>query len=298
MADVELKSFPFDSMKVLNEESRQMEDDRVYDAQIFRDYFRKFLSNGVYFGHYKNYGENSMKVVLDNGLNIKVLKGCGIIEGADYENENDTILVLERPSNGNRIDRIVVQMNASLDTRTSKLIVKQGKGETPAELTRTDNIYEICIAEVTVKSTSNISEGDIKDTRLDKELCGVVGSLISIDGEQIYQNFKDYVETVKSDLILRNEFAMITEEVLMRQGEEFTELKINYPEGFNFNNCVVIAKMYGDSYGLFIGNNHEDFTGDFFEVNLYPTYIYAKLKFSNALSLMYAGNIKIILMKT
>lgn len=61
--EITLKSFPFDSQKVLNTSSNQMEDDRLYAAEIFREYFAKFLSNGVYYGHYKNYGENSMKVV-------------------------------------------------------------------------------------------------------------------------------------------------------------------------------------------------------------------------------------------
>lgn len=204
MADIELKSFPFDSMKVLNEESGQMEDDRLYEAQIFRDYFRKFLSNGVYFGTYKNYGENSMKVSLDTGLTIKVAKGCGIIEGVDYENESDRLITLDRPASGNRVDRIVVQMNSSLDTRMSKLIVKQGTGTTPAELVRTDNIYEICLAEVTVKSTSNIADGDIVDKRLDTNLCGIVNSLISVDGEELYQRFQEYVQSVEENIMLKN----------------------------------------------------------------------------------------------
>ncbi|MBR0428197.1 MAG: hypothetical protein IJK18_08385 [Clostridia bacterium] len=204
MADIELKSFPFDSMKVLNEQSGEMEDDRLYEAQIFRDYFRKFLSNGVYFGTYKNYGENSMKVSLDTGLTLKVAKGCGIIEGVDYENESDRLITLDRPASGNRVDRVVVQMNSSLDTRMTKLIVKQGTGTTPAELTRTDNVYEICLAEVMVKSTSNIADGDIVDTRLDTTLCGIVNSLISVDGEELYQQFQEYVQSVEENIMLKN----------------------------------------------------------------------------------------------
>lgn len=214
MADIELKSFPFDSMKVLNEESGQMEDDREYEAEIFRNYFKKFLSNGVYFGHYKNYGENSMKVVLDIGLNIKVLKGAGFIEGADFENENDKIIVLERPSTGSRIDRIVVQMNTSLDKRNTNLIVKKGNGTTPAELTRTENIYEICLAEVTVKSTTNLTEEDIVDKRLDKTLCGIVNSLISVDGEEIYQNFQDYIDEVTENLVRKDQDSVINGNVV------------------------------------------------------------------------------------
>lgn len=125
MADIILESFPFDSMEVLNQESSQMEPDRQYEAAIFRKYFKMFLSNGVYYGHYKNYGENSMRVSADGGMNIKVANGAGLIEGADFENTEERVITLERPVADTRIDRIVVQFNASLDTRATKLIVKQ-----------------------------------------------------------------------------------------------------------------------------------------------------------------------------
>lgn len=86
MANIILKSFPFDSMEKLNTETQQMEQDREYEAKIFREYFKKFLSNGVYFGSYKNYGENSLKVFVDVGMNIKIAAGAGLIEGVDFEN--------------------------------------------------------------------------------------------------------------------------------------------------------------------------------------------------------------------
>lgn len=206
MADIILESFPFDSMEVLNQESSQMEPDREYAASIFRKYFKMFLSNGVYYGHYKNYGENSMKVTSDGGMNIRVATGAGLIEGADFENTEERVINLERPITATRKDRIVVQFNASLDTRATKLIVKQGTDEnTPAELVRNENIYEICIAEVTVKSTSNITAEDIEDTRLDKNICGIVNSLISVDGEELYQQFQDYIDSVTENLVRKDE---------------------------------------------------------------------------------------------
>ncbi len=217
---VTLKSFPFDSMEVLNEESGRMEQDRLYEAEIFRKYFAKFLSNGVYFGHYKNYGDNSMKVTADGGLNIKIAKGAGIIEGADYENEEERILTLERPTSGNRIDRVVVKLDKTLATRETQLYVKQGSGTTPANLQRDENIYEICLAEVTVKSTTNIAETDIIDKRLNTDLCGVVTSLISIDGEELYQNFQDYIESIKSNLMLKNQNNVCTGKITANGGFE------------------------------------------------------------------------------
>ena len=203
--EITLKSFPFDSMDVLNSESSQMEPDRLYEADIFRKYFRKFLSNGVYFGTYKDYGENSMKVTANGGLNIKVAKGAGLIEGADFENESDRLFTLERPISGNRVDRVIVRFDTTLAIRATQLYVKQGIGTTPAELERDENIYEICLAEITVKSTTNITDADIVDKRLDSLLCGIVNSLITVDGEELYQNFQDYIDSVTQNLVRKDE---------------------------------------------------------------------------------------------
>lgn len=205
MASITLKSFPFDSQKVLNEESSQMEDDRSYEAEVFRKYFAKFLSNGVYYGHYKNYGEDGMKVSTTGGLTIKVNAGAGIIEGADFECEEDKTFTLERPTSGNRIDRVVVKLDKTLAVRETQLYIKAGTGETPATLQRDDNIYEICLAEVTVKSASNIEANDIVDKRLDKTLCGIVNSLISVDGEELYQQFQSYIDTVTENLVRKDQ---------------------------------------------------------------------------------------------
>lgn len=220
MIDIELKSFPFDSMKVLNEESGQMEGDRRYDAKTFREYFKMFLSNGVYYGNFNNYGENGLKVVLDGGLNIKVLKGMGMIEGADYQLPEDEVIALERPTAGTRIDRVVIRLDDTLATRKTFLAIKEGNATTKATLQRDDNIYEICIAEVTVKSTTNLSNADIKDTRLDKSLCGIVNSLISIDGETIYQQFQEYIDSVSSSLVRKDQDNIITGKLIVNGGIE------------------------------------------------------------------------------
>ena len=220
MAGVTLKSFPFDSMEVLNSETEQMEPDRLYEAEIFRKYFAKFLSNGVYFGEYQNYGENSMKVSADSGLNIKVAKGAGIIEGADYENESERIFTLERPSTGNRVDRVVVKLDKTLAVRETQLYIKKGTGTTPAELQRDDNVYEICLAEVTVKSTTNITANDVVDKRLNSSLCGIVNSLISVDGEELYQNFQDYIDSVTENIAFKNIANTFKEKAIFEKGIE------------------------------------------------------------------------------
>ena len=218
--EIQLESFPFDSMDVLNEESSQMEPDREYAAEVFRTYFKMFLGNGVYYGDYKNYKENSMKVTSAGGMNIKVATGAGMIEGANFENLQERVFSLNRPAAGNRVDRVVVQMNSSLEVRATKLLIKEGEGTTPATLQRDENIYEICLAEVTVKSTSNITQDDVSDKRLDKTLCGIVNSLITVDGAELYQQFQDYIDSVTENLVRKDQNSTITGKLIVQGGIE------------------------------------------------------------------------------
>lgn len=233
---VTLKSFPFDAMQT------DGVFDREYEAIVFREYFAKFLSTGVYFGTYKNYGENSLKVILDGNLSVKVLKGCGIIEGTDFELENDKVLTFVRPESGTRKDRVIIKVDNTLATRATQLYIKEGNGTIATALQRDDNIYEICIAEVTVKATANLTEADVVDTRLNKSLCGIVNSLISVDGEELYQKFVAYIDTVTEELVRKDQDIVMTGTITDEQGRglsknDFTD---TYKEKLdNLNNTVV-----------------------------------------------------------
>jgi len=243
--EITLKSFPFDTLEVLNEESGQMEPDRLYEAEVFRKYFAKFLSNGVYFGNYKNYKENSMKVTSDGGLNIKVAVGAGLIEGADFENEEERVFSLERPITGERVDRVIVKLDKTLATRETQLYVKEGNGTTAAILQRDDNIYEICLAEVTVKSTTNITPEDVVDTRLKNDICGIVNSLITVDGEELYKRFKDYIDTVTGNLVRKDQDIIIEGNIVAKtikqsdgktfSSNDFTNTYKSKLEGIEYN---------------------------------------------------------------
>ncbi len=185
MNEIELESFPFNSII----------DDREYEASIFRNYFGKFLTTGVYFGLYNDYGDYSMKVMPDNGLNVKVIKGCGLIKGTDFNLKNDTILSLQMPIGNNRNDMIVVRFDDTLEERKTKLYIKEGTTTEFAELERTIDVYEICLAKIIVKDRAlEITIDDIIDTRRDSSLCGIVTSLIDIDIQDVLDDI-----TVKKD---------------------------------------------------------------------------------------------------
>ena len=196
MNEVELESFPFDSII----------DDREYEASIFRNYFGKFLTTGVYFGKYNNYGDYSMKVVADTGLNVKVTKGCGLIKGADYNLKNDKVLPINMPIGSNRKDMIVVRLDDKLEVRKTKLYVKEGTATDFAELERTVDVYEICLAKIVVGDrVLEVTIDDITDTRRDSELCGIVTSLIDIDIQDVLDDITAKKDKFFEDLNIETE---------------------------------------------------------------------------------------------
>ena len=75
-----------------------------------------------------------------------------------------------------RIDRIVVRYDAG--ARTASLQVLQGTASstpTAPAISRTELIYDLCLAEITRPAGStSITTGQITDTRLDEALCGIV----------------------------------------------------------------------------------------------------------------------------
>ena len=75
-----------------------------------------------------------------------------------------------------RIDRIVMRYDAG--ARAASLQVLQGTASsapTAPAISRTELIYDLCLAEITRPAGStSISTGQITDTRLDEALCGIV----------------------------------------------------------------------------------------------------------------------------
>lgn len=196
MNEVELESFPFDSII----------DDREYEASIFRNYFGKFLSSGVYFGLYNNYGDYSMKVVPDTGLNVKVTKGCGLIKGADYNLKDDKVLSINMPIGSARKDMIIVRLDDKLEVRKTKLYVKEGTATDFATLERTTDVYEICLAKIVVGDrVLEITIDDIEDTRRNSELCGIVTSLIDIDIQDVLDDITAKKDKFFEDLNIETE---------------------------------------------------------------------------------------------
>lgn len=121
-------------------------------------------------------------VTAAGGLKVTVGGGRGWVHPSRFtgysitKREADTLaLPLADPSLP-RIDRIVMRYDAG--ARAASLQVLQGTASstpTAPAISRTELIYDLCLAEITRPAGStSISTGQITDTRLDEKLCGIV----------------------------------------------------------------------------------------------------------------------------
>ena len=134
------------------------------------------LTSGVFSG------AEDFPVTAAGGLKVTVGAGRGWVHPSRFtgysitKREADTLaLPLADPSLP-RIDRIVMRYDAG--ARAASLQVLQGTASstpTAPAISRTELIYDLCLAEITRPAGSTaVTTGQITDTRLDEALCGIV----------------------------------------------------------------------------------------------------------------------------
>lgn len=121
-------------------------------------------------------------VTAAGGLKVTVGAGRGWVHPSRFtgysitKREADTLAMPLADPSLPRIDRIVMRYDAG--ARAASLQVLQGTASstpTAPAISRTELIYDLCLAEITRPAGStSISTGQITDTRLDEALCGLV----------------------------------------------------------------------------------------------------------------------------
>ena len=121
-------------------------------------------------------------VTAAGGLTVTVGAGRGWVHPSRFtgysitKRESDTLTMPLADPSLPRIDRIIMRYDAG--ARAASLQVLQGTASstpTAPAISRTELIYDLCLAEITRPAGStSITTGQITDTRLDEELCGIV----------------------------------------------------------------------------------------------------------------------------
>ena len=160
------------------------------------------LTSGVFSG------AEDFPVTAADGLTVIVGAGRGWVHPSRFtgysitKREADTLtLPLADPSLP-RIDLIVMRYDAG--ARAASLQVLQGTASstpTAPAISRTELIYDLCLAEITRPAGStSISTGQITDTRLDEALCGLVrDGVTGIPTDELLAAAKERIATLEEN---------------------------------------------------------------------------------------------------
>lgn len=148
----------------------------TYDADDASGYLATRLS-GVYSA------EEDFSVTAQGGLSVQVSAGQAWVRPARFKGRSiimeqpTTVVLTEADPVRSRIDRIVLRYDAA--AKKTRLQVLEGvpnsAGPAAPAITRTELIYDLCLAEIKRPAGSTaVTAADIYDTRADETVCGVM----------------------------------------------------------------------------------------------------------------------------
>lgn len=149
---IALKSMPFDSNEIYNEETGETTFDRVAFSKDLADWMRNYFSNGILVKGSKVIADE-LQVTHTGGLNLSVNKGEVIINGRTGWVESATELTVDMGGSNDRIDRVVMELNVA-DRYIYLKLLKGTEAETPEApaLTQTEDVFQIPLAQVKVNA--------------------------------------------------------------------------------------------------------------------------------------------------
>jgi hypothetical protein len=176
--------------------------DRQYDAEQFAEYFRQFLTSGLY---HKN-NQPSLKVRQGTGLQTILESGSAFIEGYMYRNTDDIVFTHDAADVTNpRIDRIILRLDRSANARYIKAFVKKGvpsSNPQPPTLQRDSIVYEISLAQVRINAGAT-TISSITDERLNPDVAGLVSSLITVPTDIFQQQWENWFNGIQNQIGVR-----------------------------------------------------------------------------------------------
>lgn len=160
------------------------------------------LTSGVFSG------AEDFPVTAAGGLTVIVGAGRGWVHPSRFtgysitKREADTLTMPLADPSLPRIDRIVMRYDAG--ARAASLQVLQGTASstpTAPAISRTELIYDLCLAEITRPAGStSITTGQISDTRLDEALCGLVrDGVTGIPTDELLAAAKERIATLEEN---------------------------------------------------------------------------------------------------
>ena len=171
----------------------------TYDADDASGYLATRLS-GVYSA------EEDFAVTAQGGLSVQVSAGQAWVRPARFKGRSiimeqpTTVVLTEADPVRSRIDRVVLRYDAA--AKKTRLQVLEGvpnsAGPAAPAITRTELIYDLCLAEIKRPAGSTaVTAADIYDTRADETVCGVMRDGVhGIPAATLIKKLRDEIDKV------------------------------------------------------------------------------------------------------
>lgn len=138
---------------------------------------------------------SNLQVQTGTGMNVIINAGFAICNGClKLEETQRTMAVQASSDTYDRIDTVVLRLNDNDSVRECDFYVLQGVPATSPvrpELTQTDSIWEIGLADIFIsKNSTAISADKITDTRYESARCGIISAISEFDTTTIYNQIQ------------------------------------------------------------------------------------------------------------
>ena len=174
----------------------------TYDADDASGYLATRLS-GVYSA------EEDFAVTAQGGLSVQVSAGQAWVRPARFKGRS---IIMEQPTTlpltaadavRSRIDRVVLRYDAAAKKTSLQVLegVPDSAGPAAPAITRTELIYDLCLAEIKRPAGSTaVTVADIYDTRADETVCGVMrDGVTGIPTGTLVQQFRAVIDALKGE---------------------------------------------------------------------------------------------------
>ena len=169
--------------------------DREYSAEDIRKPYDVVFSDGIMPAADGTAGE-TLKVKSGGGMVISVNAGNAKLGGAWFENTALYNITLDSAASAVRYDCVILRNDDTDEVRAPSILIKSlSRIPTLADLTRTEKIYEVCIAYIRVPAlATSINDDNIIDTRDDGSLCNIMSGV----GAMVVRTYRNTVYTERA----------------------------------------------------------------------------------------------------
>ncbi|MGE7752778.1 hypothetical protein [Lysinibacillus fusiformis] len=162
--------------------------DRKYGADFFALFFGTLIANGVFPNP-----STGLQVTANSNMTTSAKAGKGWINGYFIVNDGDYVLKHDNADGLlKRIDRVVMKLNHV--KREIEVLIKKGtfaSSPVAPTLQRDTDAYELALADVLINNgTTQITQSNITDQRLNTSLCGIVhGTVNQVDTTTLFNQY-------------------------------------------------------------------------------------------------------------